>query len=217
MGMIGWFAIAGSASAQNEDATSIVMLPIVVHSADDPVFLRDGLADMLASRLEQAGGFEVIRVEDPDAMTTRLDKALENGRRSGAEFVLFGSFTKFGTGASLDMQCAAISATSDKPPLREIFVHSGSIGDVIPDLDELVGKLRRFANIRGAEAGLAASVGAAGETPAASSEIEELRARVRSLEASVLSLQEQADVAESSAEVAPDEEAVDADEVAQQP
>ena len=29
--------------------------------------------------------------------------------------------------------------------LREIFVHSGSIGKVIPDLDDLVGKVTRFA------------------------------------------------------------------------
>ena len=60
-----------------------------------------------------------------------------------AQFVLFGSFTRFGTGASLDVQCAATSAT-EAEPLREIFVHSGSIGDVIPDLDDLVGKVARF-------------------------------------------------------------------------
>ncbi len=42
------------------------------------------------------------------------------------------------------MQCASAAAGA-REPLREIFVHSGSIGDIIPDLDELAGKVSRFA------------------------------------------------------------------------
>ncbi len=65
-------------------------------------------------------------------------------RKAQANFVLFGSFTRFGTGASLDVQCAGTAAQGEDEPLREIFVHSGSIADVIPDLDDLVGKVARF-------------------------------------------------------------------------
>jgi TolB-like protein len=139
-----WVGVAASLSQAAEPVT-IAILPIVVHSADDPTYLRKGLADMLASRIEQAGGFELIRVEDLELATTRLSQAIETASEVGAEFVLFGSFTRFGTGASLDMQCVSTSDDFEGVPLREIFVHSGSIGEVIPDLDELVGKVGRFA------------------------------------------------------------------------
>jgi len=42
------------------------------------------------------------------------------------------------------VQCAGTAAQGEEEPLREIFVHSGSIADVIPDLDDLVGKVARF-------------------------------------------------------------------------
>ncbi|MCA9512132.1 MAG: hypothetical protein R3E88_19195 [Myxococcota bacterium] len=138
--------VAGPVGAEPPASkVSIALLPLVVHSAEDPAYLRAGLADMLVSRLDQTGAFEIRRVADGEAATTDLGRALEAGRAAGARFVLFGSFTRFGQGASLDMQCASTEAGPAPEPLREIFVHSGSIGDVIPDLDELVGKVTRFA------------------------------------------------------------------------
>ncbi len=130
--------------ARAEDRIRIALLPMVVHSAESPEYLRAGLSDMLSSRLERVPDFEVVRVDDPKAATTQLSKALRVAEKSDAAFVLFGSFTRFGTGASLDVHCASTHVESGRDPLREIFVHSGSIGDVIPDLDDLVGKVARF-------------------------------------------------------------------------
>jgi TolB-like protein len=131
--------------AEPRPAVTIAVLPVVVHSAEDPRYLRAGLTDMLVARLEQVRVFEVKRIDDPALATTSLSRALETAREQGVDFVLFGSFTRFGMGASLDMQCASTRAGIDGETLREIFVHAGSIGDVIPDLDELVGKISRFA------------------------------------------------------------------------
>lgn len=100
---------------------------------------------MLMARFQQADQFVLIQVEDPAMATTQLDQAVEAGRAVGADFVLFGSFTRFGEGASLDMHAASTSPKSEEESLREIFVHSGEIGDVIPDLEGLVGKVTRFA------------------------------------------------------------------------
>jgi TolB-like protein len=136
--------VLAASGAQAADEIRIVLLPTVVHSAESPDYLRAGLADMIASRLERVQEFDVLRVDDPAAATTNLDTALALARESDADFVLFGSFTRFGTGASLDVQCASVRVESGHKPLREIFVHSGSIGDVIPDLDDLVGKVARF-------------------------------------------------------------------------
>jgi hypothetical protein len=179
-----WFGLAATTAAQAEEPVSIAILPIVVHSADDPTFLRNGLADMLASRIEQAGGFEVVRVEEVELGTTRLPQAIDTAKERGTDFVLFGSFTRFGTGASLDMQCASTRPDFEADPLREIFVHTGSIGEVIPDLDALIGKVGRFA-IPGF--GQRPDVAAAPPTEADTAQT--LEARVQALEKLVAELQ----------------------------
>ena len=143
------FALAVLFAAPNqamavEDTRKLRLLPIVVHSAEDPKYVRDGLADMLTSRFSRIGGLELVRLEDPSQGTTDRAKAMELGRKAGADFVLDGSFTRFGQGASLDVQCLPTDESKGRAPLREIFVHSGSIGEIIPDLDELAGKVSRF-------------------------------------------------------------------------
>lgn len=131
--------------AEGQEKPRILLLPVVVHSAESPGYLRRGLSDMLMARFQQGDQFELIEVEDPELATTSLEEAVEAARDRGADFVLFGSFTRFGEGASLDMHAAATAEVSEDSGLREIFVHSGQIGEVIPDLDDLVGKVTRFA------------------------------------------------------------------------
>jgi len=184
--VMSWICFAAGL-AQASEPVRIAILPIVVHSADDPTYLRKGLADMLASRIQQAEGFELIRVEDVELATTRLPRAIEIASEVGAEFVLFGSFTRFGSGASLDMQCVSTSEDFEGTPLREIFVHSGSIGEVIPDLDELVGKVGRFAI-----AGFGATTDVAAPPPVpdapAQASTAELEARIEALEKALADL-----------------------------
>ena len=166
------------APVPNAPRFEIAIVPIVVHSAEDPAYLRAGLADMLVSRLEQADVFEVVRINDAAKATSDLDTALETARQVGADFVLFGSFTRFGQGASLDMQAASTAPGAQGETLREIFVHSGSIGDVIPDLDELVGKVSRFAVADYSDNAAAAAPGGARTRPS----VDKLRRRVDDLE-----------------------------------
>jgi len=58
-------------------------------------------------------------------------RSLALGRKAGADYVLFGSFTRFGQGASLDVRCAPVSEEKQRETSREIFVHSGSIGETV--------------------------------------------------------------------------------------
>lgn len=135
---------AGSAPGGiSDDTVRIALLPMRVHSSESREYLRAGLVDMLVSRLEQIEAIHVIRVDDPSKATTSYDQAAEAGRELGADYVLFGSFTQFGQGASLDVQLAATG--SNQSPMRQIFVQSGTMADVIPDLDSLVGKISRYA------------------------------------------------------------------------
>jgi TolB-like protein len=139
-------ALLPSTPVQAEAAPKLLLLPILVHSAEDPTYLREGLDDMLTARLQRIGALDLIDPDPNTPGTTQLARARELARRHGADYVLFGSFTRFGQGASLDVQCAPVATGRDREPLREIFVHSGSIGDIIPDLDELAGKVSRFAH-----------------------------------------------------------------------
>ncbi|MBW2423623.1 MAG: hypothetical protein JRG86_05205 [Deltaproteobacteria bacterium] len=197
-GLVLLLATASSlARAADASRPKLLLLPIVVHSAESPDYVRDGLADMLSARFSRIGAVELIKVEDPERSTTRLDEAVAVARRSGADFVLFGSFTRFGKGASLDVQCAPVAPGHGSEPLREIFVHSGSIGEIIPDLDELAGKVSRFARGEAVvvssdpiQPGPAAAATGAAPDVATSPDFLDLLERVESLESMVSDLLE---------------------------
>jgi TolB-like protein len=180
----------------------LLLLPIVVHSAEDPAYLREGLNDMLTARLARIGALDLIQPEGKLAErgTSQLEKARALGEKAGADFVLFGSFTRFGQGASLDVQCVPIAEGRSAEPLREIFVHSGSIGEIIPDLDDLAGKVSRFARgeiIPSAAAGAAG----AGAVAVPAAELQNLRGRVAALEAALERLTENAEAAGTTGEL----------------
>jgi TolB-like protein len=182
--------LLASPAAAEPGKPRLLILPVVVHSAEAPEYVRGGLADMLNSRFARIGALEVIRDDDPEHATSQLEEALAAGRAADADFVLFGSFTRFGKGASLDVQCAptAEDENSRREPLREIFVHSGSIGEIIPDLDELAGKVSRFA--RGEAVQAATPPAAPAAASPSSAELDDLLSRVAALEASLAELLE---------------------------
>jgi len=178
--------------ATAEDTPKLLLLPIVVHSSEDPEYLRNGLADMLNARFSRIGGLEIIRAHDPGRGTTDLRRALELGRKAGADFVLYGSFTRFGQGASLEVQCSATDKGMARAPLREIFVHSGSIGEIIPHLDELAGKVSRFAKGEDFSPTAPAAPATSGFA-AGNADVEDLVSRVEALEAALTEILESAD------------------------
>lgn len=161
----------------------VALLPIVVHAASaESEYLSEGLAEMLAARLEQSSDISVIRVES-NARTTKQAAALEVGRSAGADYVVFGSFTQFGSGASLDVRCARVPAQGegDGEAARRVFVQSGSLGEIIPKLDTLVAKLRRHVSGRDALVAQGTGAPAAGDGKA----LADLRQRVDALERAV--------------------------------
>lgn len=131
--------VASSAAAEG---VKVALLPIVVHSQDRADYLQAGLGDMLSSRLSQAKGLSLVRVADLKAATSDLEAARNAARALGARFVIFGSFTSFGDGASLDLQCARTDASDEAA--RQIFVQSGSLASIIPKIDDLADRVARY-------------------------------------------------------------------------
>lgn len=159
--------------------TKIVILPVVVHSAaPDGSYVSRGISDMLAARLEQIGGISVLRPEDASA-ASQTDDALRTARQAGGDYVLFGSFTQFGDGASLDMQCIPVGGGSD--PARSIFIQSGSMGEIIPKLDDLADKVARYLKGESPTEKVAAPAAAKANGAA----LEDLQRRLEALEQAV--------------------------------
>ena len=185
-------ALATAAGA--EEAVRVVILPVVVHrAANDSGYVSRGIADMLSARLEQVGGISVVRVESAKAATTDREAARKTASRLEGDFVLYGAFTQFGEGASLDIQCASLqgaSAEDDAP--RRVFIQSGTVGDIIPKLDMLVDKIVMFLREGGAAVATNAPApdGASnpqdgGDGAGDADTIRELRERVEALERAV--------------------------------
>jgi hypothetical protein len=117
------------------------MLPVSVNSSlSETGHLSAGLADMVAARLEQNGQIVIIRL---DAPATSREEAIAAGKKAGAEYVLFGSYTQFGDGASLDLRCApVIGGKADEP--RRVFIQAGSASEMIPKLGVLSESVSRY-------------------------------------------------------------------------
>jgi len=172
-------------------ASRIVLLPISVYAAgDDTEYLSSGLAEMLAARLERYAGVVVLRPAADAAAPKGEAEALEAAGALGADFVLFGSFTQFGEGASLDLRCEPLVEESERgeDSSRRVFIHSGTVAEIIPKLDTLAEKVVRYAlgNGGGAhrvaepEAGEVRGSGTAGDSALA-----DLQRRVDALERAV--------------------------------
>jgi hypothetical protein len=174
-----------------EASARIALLPISVYAADDDTgYLSSGLAEMLAARLERYDGVVVVRSAADAAAPDGEAEALEAAGALGADFVLFGSFTQFGQGASLDLRCARVAGASElgEDGSRRVFIHSGTVAEIIPKLDTLAEKVVRYAvggaaaarRVAKPEAGDGGGSGAAGDAALA-----DLQRRVEALERTV--------------------------------
>ena len=179
--MAGALILAGTRPAAAADPVKVLRLPVLGHSQDRADYLQAGVGDMLMSRLGQAGGLNVVRVTDSKSATTDLETARSAARALGARYVVFGSFTSFGDGASLDLQCARTDATD--VGARQIFVQSGALGSIIPRIDDLADRVARYVAEPAAAGEVpAVSAGPTAKTAVSRSELDDLRRRVEALE-----------------------------------
>jgi TolB-like protein len=175
-------ALGLAASPAAAERVRVALLPVVVHSSESREYLQQGLSDMLVARLGRDPRLAVIEVEDPAAATSDTAAARAAARKAGATYVVYGSFTRFGEGASLDLQCA--SAAEDGPEPRKIPAYSATLGGLIPMLEGVSEKVTAYVTgtDRGAAAPAAAPAGGAER-----GEVGDLKRRVEALERAVFS------------------------------
>lgn len=113
----------------------VVILPFLIHSQENLDYLREGIYDILASRISIEGRITVIdrsQVERAlyEERPMRLDEpvAKKIGMRVEADYIVLGSITKVGDYISLDARL--ISITEEKPPLG-VFTQTKGIDDAM--------------------------------------------------------------------------------------
>ena len=122
-------------TTDNSKVYKVAILPFLIHSQENLDYVRDGIYDILSSRITAEGRIVVVErslVERAYAeeRPTRLDETVAKkiGMRVAADYIILGSLTKIGDYISLDARL--ISITEDKPPLGAYTQHKG-IEDVM--------------------------------------------------------------------------------------
>ncbi len=123
----------------------VAILPFMIHSQENLDYLREGIYNILTSRITVEERIVVIDrsiVERAlyEVRPTRLDEAAATkiGMKIGADYIVLGSITKVGDYISLDARL--ISITEEKPPLSAFTQHKGiddvmvKIGDFAQDI-----------------------------------------------------------------------------------
>ena len=113
----------------------VAILPFTIHSQENLDYLREGINDILTSRItveERVVVMERSIVERAlyEEKPMRLDEtaAAKIGMRIGADYIVLGSITKVGDYISLDARL--ISITEEKPPVT-VYTQQKGIDDVM--------------------------------------------------------------------------------------
>ncbi len=134
----------GSASGQDKGQALIAVLPFTINAEKDLSFLREGIMDMLMTRLYWKDKVRVVEKEKVKAAVKDVSgpmdsaKAGEVGKRLGADYALFGSITIFGDSVSIDATMSAL--TKPDPPVT-VFVQTKGMESVIPEINNFAQKV----------------------------------------------------------------------------
>ena len=120
----------------------VVILPFQIHSAEDLSYLKEGIYDVISSRLAASGQIDVIGKSSIERVLAEMrpsriteEVANEAGIRLKADYVVLGSITKIAEFISLDARL--IDTTGQKPA-------SGAFAQT-KGLDQLMGNVDEFA------------------------------------------------------------------------
>ena len=116
----------------------VAVLPFEINAEKNLDFLKTGIQDMLASRLAWQGKVAVLDRSTVNTMIKELTQykndslALLAGGKLKADFIITGSVTILGQGASIDAKMMDI--TGKMPPIS-FFRQTSDLGGVIPEIN----------------------------------------------------------------------------------
>ena len=126
----------------------VAILPFQIHSPEDLSYLQRGLMDMLASRLAQGGGIQVVErasvlaLKEEISSGLDLSRATALGKKLGADFVVFGSVSKLGGHVSLDGEVVDVRKGASS---AQLSAEAPGMDGVIPQVGRLAQEIRAAA------------------------------------------------------------------------
>jgi TolB-like protein len=130
------FAAVGSAA---DAPQKVAILPFQMNAPEDLHYLREGIMDMLASRLAWEGKVEIVEKQVvKEALAGHQgplneSAARELGSNLGVDYALFGSLTVFGESVSIDAKMVALK--EEKPPVT-VYAQTKGLSEVIPRIND---------------------------------------------------------------------------------
>ncbi|RPH84361.1 MAG: VCBS repeat-containing protein, partial [Desulfobacteraceae bacterium] len=112
-----------------------------INAPDRLDYLRQGLQDIMASRISWEDKVLVLDKELTQKALAKVSgpidetQALEIGKKLGADYVIFGSLTVAGEGASIDLRAADLGK---KQAAEKFFTQTKGLDEVIPRINDLI-------------------------------------------------------------------------------
>jgi TolB-like protein len=137
-------ALAGPLWAK--DKNTVAVLPFTVHSGENIDYVRQGIGDMLSSRISVNDRIDVIGRDTVQSVLRETAgkgeigqaEALAIGKRLSADFVVWGSITKIGSSLSIDAKLVEIATGKNAV---NIFTQCPTMDEVIPKINEFAQRI----------------------------------------------------------------------------
>jgi TolB-like protein len=128
------------ASLKGQIPLKVAILPVNIHSPENLTYMQEGLLDMLSSRVELSGRVAVLEKGAVKKAFAQISGEMDNesarklGQELGADFVVFGSLTKLGESASLDLKVLEVKGEKPGAP---VFVQAKKMEEIVLRVDDL--------------------------------------------------------------------------------
>jgi TolB-like protein len=122
----------------------VAILPVTIHSSESLEYLREGVYAMFSSRVELEGRISLIERAAVKKVVSQFSGEIDSeaarklGEELGADFVIFGSLTKLGDSASLDVKVLDVKGGKAPSP---VYVQAGKLEEIIGQVDVLARKV----------------------------------------------------------------------------
>ena len=170
LGVLLGMATVCASAPEAQQTKRIAILPFSVNSSENINYIRDGIWDMLISRVTVNGKTNVVAKSIVlDAMSKGAGKELTQtdvsaiGKRLNADYVVWGSITKIGDSLSLDGKMLDVASSQSPVTLYE---QTRGMNEVIPKISDFSQRIR--SHVTG-EAPPAVTAAAAAPSPATAS------------------------------------------------
>jgi TolB-like protein len=137
---------AAFSTPEAQQQKKIAILPFSVNSSENISYIRDGIWDMLISRVTVGGKTNVLSKSSIlEAMDKNQKKDLSEadasavGKRLKADYVVWGSITKIGDSLSLDGKL--LDVASSQSPVT-LFEQTRGMNEVIPKINDFSQRIR---------------------------------------------------------------------------